>query len=121
MVTIRRIRPVEAPAVTQLICRVAYGIFGFDGTLEESQRHFKDAGAFQDMEDVRAHYFEDRGIFLVAVEHGEIIGSGALRRLNARTAELKRMWLLERYQGQGIGWRLMAAICSRCRLSRVSG
>ena len=110
MVTIRRIRPGEAPAVMQLICRVAYGIFGFDGTLEDSQRHFKEARVFQDMEDVRENYFENGGTFLVAVEDGEIIGSGALRRLSPHTAELKRMWLLERYHSQGIGWQLMARL-----------
>src|SRR5690606_14797392 len=32
--------------------------------------------------------------------------TGAIRRLDDTTAELRRMWLLEPYQGRGIGWRM---------------
>ncbi len=115
MVAIRRIRQEETPAVIHLICRVAYGIFGYDGTLEESQQYYVSLGTFQDMEDVQAHYFDNGGLFLVALDRTDIVGSGALRRLDAHTAELKRMWLLEQYHGQGIGRRLLTVLLAFAR------
>jgi ribosomal protein S18 acetylase RimI-like enzyme len=115
MITIRPIRQSDVSAVKNLIYSVAYNIFGFDGTLEESIRHHESQGIFQDLEDVEAHYFANRGTFLVAVLNDEIIGSGAVRHQDAHTAELKRMWLLEQYHGQGIGYRLITDLFSFAR------
>lgn len=107
MITIRPIREADIPAAKRVILSVAYNIFGFDGTLEDSIRHFLEAGELKDMDDVQANYFEAGGTFLVVLNGEQVIGSGALRRLDAKTAELKRMWLLEAYQGQGLGYRLI--------------
>jgi putative acetyltransferase len=107
MIVIRPVRVEEIPAAKRVILTVAYNIFGFDGTLEDSIRHFEASGEFKDMEDVQAHYFEAGGLFLVALNGEQVIGSGALRKLSDDTAELKRMWLLEAYHGQGIGYRLL--------------
>jgi putative acetyltransferase len=107
MITIRPIRTEEIPAAKRVILSVAYNIFGFDGTLEESIRHFEASGELRDMENVTSHYFEAGGTFLVVLNGEQVIGSGALRRLDDETAELKRMWLMEPYHGQGIGYRLI--------------
>lgn len=107
MIAIRPIRQDEIPIVKNIIYSVAYNIFGFDGPLEESIRHFENLGIFKDLEDVQAHYFQNGGIFLVVLEGGQVIGSGALQRLDDITAELKRMWLLEAHHGRGIGYRLI--------------
>jgi putative acetyltransferase len=110
MITIRPIRPNEIPAAKRVILTVAYNIFGFDGTLEDSIRHFSAAGKLKDMDDLQANYFDAGGTFLVALNGEQVIGSGALRRLDNETAELKRMWLLEAYHGQGIGYRLITQL-----------
>ena len=107
MITIRPIQEAEIPAVKRVILTVAYNIFGFDGTLADSIRHFEASGEFNDMDDVQAHYFAARGLFLVALNGEQVIGSGALRKLSGDTAELKRMWLLGAYHGRGIGYRLL--------------
>jgi putative acetyltransferase len=107
MIQIRPVCEKEIPAVKRVIQTVAYNIFGFDGTLEESIHHFEELGIFKDLEDVHKHYFENDGVFLVALKGEQVIGSGALRKLNDKTAELKRMWLLEVYHGRGIGYRLI--------------
>lgn len=107
MITIRPIKPDEIPAAKRVLLTVAYNIFGFDGTLEDSIRHFEAVGRFRDMDEVQTHYFENKGMFLVALNGEQVIGSGALRKLDDETAELKRMWLLESYHGQGIGYRLI--------------
>lgn len=110
MIVIRSIKQDDIPAVKQIILSVAYNIFGFDGTLEESIRHFEASGEFNDIDNVGSHYFENGGTFLVILNGEQVIGSGALRRLDGDTAELKRMWLLESYHGQGIGYRLITEL-----------
>jgi putative acetyltransferase len=110
MITIRPIRPGEIPAAKHVILTVAYNIFGFDGTLEDSIRHFLVTGKLKDMDDLQTNYFDAGGTFLVALNGEQVIGSGALRRLDNETAELKRMWLLEAYHGQGIGYRLITQL-----------
>lgn len=110
MITIRPIKPDEIPAAKRVLLTVAYNIFGFDGTLEESIRHFEAAGRLKDMDEVQSHYFGNHGTFLVALNGEQVIGSGALRKLDDETAELKRMWLLEAYHGQGIGYRLLSQL-----------
>jgi putative acetyltransferase len=115
MITIRPIQSTEIPRVKHIIFTVAYGIFGFDGTLEDSIRHYTALGIFADLDDFQAHYFDNGGMFLVALDDGQVIGSGAIRKLDRETAELKRMWLLEAYQGRGVGYRLISELLAFAR------
>jgi putative acetyltransferase len=46
----------------------------------------------------------------VARDHGVAIGCGALKRHNARIAEVKRMFTRESHRGQGVGRRLLGEI-----------
>jgi GNAT superfamily N-acetyltransferase len=110
MIIIRPIRPDEIPAAKRIILTVAYNIFGFDGTLEDSIRHFLAAGKLKDMDNLQANYLNAGGMFLVALNGEQVVGSGALRKVDDETAELKRMWLLETYHGQGIGYRLITQL-----------
>ena len=110
MITIRPIRKDEIPAVKYIIHSVAYNIFGFDGTLEDSIRYYTDLEILNDMDDIQAHYFNNGGTFLIAHNGEQVIGSGALRKLDEETAELKRMWLLETWHGQGVGYRLFSKL-----------
>lgn len=43
------------------------------------------------------------GTFVVAYAGGEPVGCGGVRRLDARTAEIKRMYAVPRARGHGIG------------------
>jgi GNAT superfamily N-acetyltransferase len=49
------------------------------------------------------------GAFLVALVDGDPAGSAALRRHDAGTGELKRMFVRARYRRTGLGRRLLAA------------
>ncbi len=115
MLTIRPLHAEDIPQVKRIIHTVAYGIFGFDGSLEDSIRHFSGSGIFSDLDDFQAHYFDNAGTFLVALDDGQVIGCGAIRRLDEETAELKRMWLLEAYQGRGVGYRLIGELFAFAR------
>ncbi len=115
MITIRPIKQEEIPAAKLVILTVAYNIFGFDGTFEDSLRHYEEAGTFDDMSDVKAQYENNGGRFLVVIDDGQVIGSGAMRRMDTETGELKRMWMLEKYHGQGIGYRLIQELFAFAR------
>jgi GNAT superfamily N-acetyltransferase len=51
-----------------------------------------------------------RGALLVARLEGGAIACGAVRKLDEKTAELKRMWVDPDARGRGIGRRLLAAL-----------
>src|SRR5947207_7534106 len=56
-----------------------------------------------------------RGTFLVVYRGGTAVGCGALRLLDAETAELKRMYLSPIVRGKGLGRRLVAALEAEAR------
>jgi putative acetyltransferase len=107
MITIRPLLVEEIPAAKHVILSVAYGIYGWSGSLEDSIRHFESTGEFADMDQVETHYFQNDGLFLTVLDDDTLIGSGALRKMDSETAELKRMWLLESHHGKGIGYQVI--------------
>jgi len=115
MILIRPLREEDVPAVKRVILTVAYNMFGFDGTLKESIRHYEAQGKLSDVDEFQAHYFDRGGYFLVALNGRQVIGSAALRKLDDTTAELKRMWLLEAYHRQGIGYQLITRLFAFAR------
>ena len=58
---------------------------------------------------------DGRGAFLVAYGEGGAVGCGALRLLDAETAELKRMYVSPGLRGRGLGRRLVAALEAEAR------
>ena len=110
MITIRPITPEEIPTAKRVILTVAYNIYGWDGGLEDSIRHFESTNEFDDMAHVIEHYFQNDGLFLVVLDDEKVIGSGAIRKFDPTTAELKRMWLLETYHGKGIGYQVISQL-----------
>lgn len=58
---------------------------------------------------------EGRGAFLVAYAGGEPMGCGGIRRLDADTAEIKRMYVAPLARGQGLGRALLAALEAEAR------
>ncbi|RPH55998.1 N-acetyltransferase, partial [bacterium] len=53
---------------------------------------------------------EGRGAFLVAYAEGSPVACGAIRRLDADTAEIKRMYVAPDTRGRGIGRAILAAL-----------
>ena len=58
---------------------------------------------------------DGRGTFLVVCREGTPVGCGALRLLDAETAELKRMYVSPPLRGRGLGRRLVAALEAEAR------
>lgn len=56
-----------------------------------------------------------RGTFLVVCLDGRPVGCGALRLIDSRTGELKRMYVAPAARGLGLGRRLVAALEAEAR------
>jgi len=61
----------------------------------------------KDLLNIRETYLNGEGEFLVAHSGVKIVGMGALRKHDARTAEIKRMRVDPEFQGIGIGGRIL--------------
>lgn len=83
----------------------------------------KAAGAFvaghgewdEDLKNISEVYENAGGSFMIAELEGKIIGMGALKRVNAETAEIKRMRVLPEYQGKGLGTKLLKLLEGRAK------
>jgi GNAT superfamily N-acetyltransferase len=51
-----------------------------------------------------------KGAFLVARDGGRAVGCGAIRMLDARTAEVKRMYVEPDQRGRGVGKAVLASL-----------
>jgi putative acetyltransferase len=115
MIQIRPIQPHEIAEARLVIFKVAYEVFKEASTLEESIAKYSAQGVLKDMDDVQRNYFDNGGTFLVLCRDERIIGTGAIRYLEDGVCELKRLWLLTEYHGQGLGYRMMQELFSIAR------
>jgi putative acetyltransferase len=104
MIKIRRIELHEVAPAKLLIYRVAQRVFEDRRSLAESVAFFEAKGTLNDMDDIQRNYFDNDGIFLVMTDEEQIIGTGAIRKIDDETCELKRLWLLFEYHGKGLGY-----------------
>ncbi|MEW6493545.1 MAG: GNAT family N-acetyltransferase [Cyanobacteriota bacterium] len=100
MIEIKPIQNHQIEEVKQVIFTVCHELWQVS---EETSRRYD---AMSDIDDVRSHYFDNNGTFLVIVDDGKVVGCGAIRRLSDDISELKRMWLLKEYRGRGLGMKL---------------
>jgi putative acetyltransferase len=118
MINLRRIEPHEIPFAKELIYRVAHQVFRDTRPLAESIMFYESKGTLEDMDDIQQTYFEKDGTFLVMTANDQIIGTGAVRRLDDTTCELKRVWLLFDYHGKGLGYRIIQELLAFAREKR---
>lgn len=115
-ITIRPIQPGEAGAAKALIVAVAQPMFAPHLTAAEFGARLDEDSFFYDVDHHDEVYGPPDGLFLVALDGETLIGTGAIRRLDGTTAELRRLWLREAYHGQGIGFRLTQDLLAFARL-----
>src|SRR5688500_2918548 len=109
--TLAEIRPITTDEVDDAISVIAAAVHNVYGhgapTTPERVSAIRAklcaSGSLVDMEDVRGTYGHNGGIFLVIIDSGSVVGTGALKRIDAETAELGRMWFLPAYRGRGLG------------------
>lgn len=56
-----------------------------------------------------------RGAFLIAYSDGAPVGCGAVRRIDERVAEIKRMYVRDAMRGQGVGGAMLSALEAEAR------
>jgi putative acetyltransferase len=115
MITVRRIEPQEVPIAKHLIYFVAHRVFNDSRPLEESMAFYESKGTLDDMDDIQQNYFDNEGIFLVMTDDEQIIGTGAIRKIDEEICELKRVWLLFEYHGRGLGYRIIQELFAFAR------
>lgn len=115
MIHIRRIQPDEWLAAKRVVYRVAHGLFGRGRGLEDFIRHHESIHELKDMDDIQKTYFENGGVFLAMFKDGEMICTGAIRQWRGDIGELKRLWLLTEYHGQGLGYRMLQELLEFAR------
>jgi ribosomal protein S18 acetylase RimI-like enzyme len=115
MIQIRRIQVHEWLLAKRVVYRVAHSIFNDPRTLEDSIAYYESRHELKDMDDIQKNYFEYGGIFLVMFDDENMICTGAIRKLEDGTCELKRLWLLNEYHGQGLGYRMLQELLTFAR------
>lgn len=115
MIRTRLIKAEEISFAKELIYRIAHQIFEDPRPLEESVAYYEGQGLLQDMDELQQTYFDHDGIFLVLTDEDQIIGTGAIRKIDDEICELKRLWLWVEYHGRGLGYRMIQELFAFAR------
>lgn len=114
------IRPLEAQHIEpakQVMCEVLQDVVAPHLSVQVLREQLDASGELSDIEEAATHYFARRGLFLVLLDDGRVVGMGGVRQLDDATAELKRMWFLRPYRGRGLGRRLAEQLIAFARES----
>ncbi len=113
------LQPEQVAEVKRMIYTVAHELFHDEETVEATIARYSHSWPLQDIDDFQHRYCDNGGVFLVMVdgdgESRRIIGSGAFKRLEENVCEIKRLWFLPEYHGQGLGYRMMQALLALAR------
>jgi putative acetyltransferase len=115
-IKISSIKPEECQAAKELVVDTAYEVFQL--TIDKNQflQELDAADEFYDIENMQEVYLNNNGLFLVLIDDQKIVGTGALKKLDDSTAELKRMWFLKEYRGKGYALKMVNQLLSFARL-----
>lgn len=69
----------------------------------------------KDLSDIENYYFSKNGWFAVIEKESEIIGSYGIFKIDEKTCELRKMYLLNNYQGKGLGKLMMEDALKKTR------
>ena len=101
--TIQQLSDDQIEAAKSVISRVCYEFFG------------KAPVDFEDMDEISSTYAPPSSTFLVLMDGQQVVGTGAIRRLDEQTCELKRMWFLPAYRGKGYGAKMAESLLEFAR------
>lgn len=105
-VTIKRIQPYQNEEAKLIVVEGCQEIWNLPGSPHDVLRQWNEQGILADMDDIQRSYFNNGGTFLVLIDCKRIVGTGAILRLSDEICELKRMWFLKAYRGQGLGMQM---------------
>lgn len=94
------IRPEQFSAAAQVMDSVAQELWGI--SLDEVRK----VDSLADLDDIQGYYLDSGGSFLIILDQKKVVGTGGIHFVDQETCELKRLWLLKEYRGQGLGKQL---------------
>lgn len=112
------IRPIQAHQIEDakyVISAVAQRIFVPEKTVQDFYDVLEEEKELRDVDNFQKEYVENRGLFLVVLDEEKLVGTGAIKQLEKNIAELKRLWLLEEYHGQKIGYQVVSQLLDFAR------
>ena len=59
-----------------------------------------------DLDDIYGYYIENGGVFYIGTIEGVVVGTGAVRRINSKKCEIKRIYVKQEFRGRGFGKEL---------------
>jgi GNAT superfamily N-acetyltransferase len=101
------------PAATAQDLADARQLFGEYAGLVAEALCFQNFG--QELAALPGAYAPPAGVLLIARDGDTAAGCVALRRLDSRTAEMKRMYVRETHRGTGLGRKLAVAVIDAAR------
>ncbi|MEP7218528.1 MAG: GNAT family N-acetyltransferase [Bacteroidota bacterium] len=118
MTTIRPIRPDEAEVAKEVIRTVWRRIFDevilTEDVTDFVLNYFNDPTTLRDMDDIPTFYGTG-GTFLVIADGDRVVGTGGVGRMDDDICELRRVFLLQEYQGTGLGAAIMRELLDFAR------
>jgi putative acetyltransferase len=115
MIEIRPIRPDEWITAKRIVHGLLHVLFSDPRPLEEGFVDRESQSWFKDLDEIQNYYFESGGIFLVMTDNDQLIGTGAIRKLEDNVCELRRLFLLLEYEGKGLGYRMLMELMRYAR------
>ncbi|MBK8782040.1 MAG: GNAT family N-acetyltransferase [Anaerolineales bacterium] len=115
MINITSIQTHQIEDAKYVISAVAQRIFVPDKTVQDFYDVLEEEHELHDVDNFQREYVENRGLFLVVMDDEKLVGTGAIKRLEENIAELKRLWLLEEYHGQRIGYQVVSQLLDFAR------
>lgn len=59
-----------------------------------------------DLEDIYGYYIDNDGVFYIGTIDGVVVGTGAVRRINSKECEIKRIYVKQEFRSRGFGKKL---------------
>jgi len=115
MINILPIQPHQIEDAKYIISAVAQRIFEPDKTVQYFYDVLEKERELHDVDNFQQEYVDNRGLFLVVMDDKKLVGTGAIKKLEENIAELKRLWLIEEYHGQRIGYQVVSQLLDFAR------
>jgi putative acetyltransferase len=62
-----------------------------------------------DLDNIEKYYLTDGSVFYIGIVDGQIVGTGALKRIDNNKCEIKRMYVKKSFRNRGYGLKLFNA------------
>lgn len=59
-----------------------------------------------DLDDICGYYIDNGGVFYIGTIDGDVVGTGAVRRINSKMCEIKRIYVKQELRCRGFGKEL---------------